>query len=752
MADKTTKILEVTVDNNKAIAAISEYNRLIDEQRAKQAELSQQFKEGTITEAQYYKGMANSKEVVKTYKREVAEISKEMQNNIKIGREKEGSLRALRAELSNITKAYDSLSKEERESAKGLALKEKIEETTNALKNSEEETGRFYRNVGNYAGSLGGLFEGLSGDLEKNTAKITGLIERLSSGIKKTGESADDTINPLAGMNNGLKVISKTPVIAILGVLVTALQKVSQNLRSSEENANRMAIALAPLKAGGTALTKVFQWLGGALATAAEWLGKMADKLGLVSDEMKNEQQIVKDEIALQKERRRVNEENANLELEIAQLRAKASEKNKYSAADRKAFIEESIALERKLADNNINIAREEFRIAQERSRLAGNSAEENDKLSEARVKLTKAETDYYNKIRELNAQRVEAINAMKTEIKTVEDLKDAKIKLAELEVEKVAKSLSESDEAYQKHLKRQMEITEARLALVEEGTLQEYILQQELLQQQADIDIARLEQEEGTDELILLRRQKFQKDMAELNASYTSDIQSFIDDMLTEQLDAFVADNEKERKVLDEKKKMYEDTYSAIGGTVQALANLMAQSGEENRKLTQLSKVLALAQIAIESGVATARAISMAMKSSSIAEALSEIAMAATAITTGITSAVSTVKSARFWTGGYVSGPGTGTSDSINARLSNGESVINARSTSMFGPLLSTLNQAGGGIAFNPAKGASKDGYAFLASAVASGMQAAKLEVAVSEIQRVESQVSHIKERSTIG
>ena len=50
---------------------------------------------------------------------------------------------------------------------------------------------------------------------------------------------------------------------------------------------------------------------------------------------------------------------------------------------------------------------------------------------------------------------------------------------------------------------------------------------------------------------------------------------------------------------------------------------------------------------------------------------------------------------------GGYVSGAGSGTSDSIPAMLSNGESVINAASTAMFAPLLSTINQLGGGRKF---------------------------------------------------
>jgi|TARA_R110000764_G_scaffold1012_2_gene3810 hypothetical protein len=53
------------------------------------------------------------------------------------------------------------------------------------------------------------------------------------------------------------------------------------------------------------------------------------------------------------------------------------------------------------------------------------------------------------------------------------------------------------------------------------------------------------------------------------------------------------------------------------------------------------------------------------------------------------------------FAAGGLVGGGGTGTSDSVPSVLSKGESVINAKSTRMFKPLLSTINQAGGGRAF---------------------------------------------------
>ena len=88
-----------------------------------------------------------------------------------------------------------------------------------------------------------------------------------------------------------------------------------------------------------------------------------------------------------------------------------------------------------------------------------------------------------------------------------------------------------------------------------------------------------------------------------------------------------------------------------------------------------------------------------------------------------GITSAIKTVKSAKFATGGYVDGAGTGTSDSIPARLSNGESVMTAGATTLFSPLLSALNQLGGGIpiiATNPQQQMGED---MLAAAVAKGM-----------------------------
>lgn len=99
------------------------------------------------------------------------------------------------------------------------------------------------------------------------------------------------------------------------------------------------------------------------------------------------------------------------------------------------------------------------------------------------------------------------------------------------------------------------------------------------------------------------------------------------------------------------------------------------------------------------------------------------------------------------FSVGGYVQGAGTGTSDSIPARLSNGESVMTAKATSMFSPILSAFNQLGGGVPIVANNGGSNIGMDMLAAAVARGYQMAPQPVvSVEEINRTQRRVQTIE------
>lgn len=116
--------------------------------------LRETIKESGKSTDEQRKQLAAIKATQDEYKSAIRDLNKEVQNNIKHEKEQDGSLRSLRAQLSNATKDFDSLSKAEREGAKGKALAKHINELTDELKEAEAETQRFYRNVGNYEESI----------------------------------------------------------------------------------------------------------------------------------------------------------------------------------------------------------------------------------------------------------------------------------------------------------------------------------------------------------------------------------------------------------------------------------------------------------------------------------------------------------------------------------------------------------------------------------------------------------------------
>ena len=708
-------ILRVLVDNNKALAQIAEWNQLIDEQKAKQQELAKARKEGSISESDYQKAMAVSRNEVTAYSKQMQQLNKEVQNNVTATNTNKDSLAALRAELSNATKEFDNLSAAERNGAKGQELAHHINVITDELKAAEESTQRYYRNVGNY----------------KN-----GIVDAFSS----MGGAAGGLVNPIKNATLGLKTMSKTPVIAILGILVNIIAKVIEKLKSSEDNTNRVSSAFSAFGAVGTMVTRLFQGLGKVVAKVAEYLGKAADKLGLVTDAMKTEQQLTRDQIALTKIERENRKKNADDELAIAQLKAKAAEKLTYSAQERIGFLQEAADREKAISQRNLDAAREEYRILEEKSKLADNSAEENDALAAAYEKMRQAETAYFNKSKELAAQMVEAKNQLLSQTNAQASAEEKASDQAEKDAQAAVKAEQERVKA-QASIKAQ-EIAE-RLKQVEAGSLAELDLKKEQLQQTYDMEVAQLEQQEGTAELIKLKKQTLNQELQALDDAYYDNQFNQVQADTDKMIDEWQKQADAEKEILEARRQMQKTTATAISAALGDISSAIGDLGEENSALTKLSKVLAIAQIAIDTGVATAEGIKNAMAVPFPAN-IAAIATTIAAVVSGMASAIVSVKSAKFASGGLVTGPGTATSDSIPARLSNGESVINARSTSMFAPILSALNEAGGGKAFNGAGGSA--GFDYMASAVAAGMASADIYVSVEEIDRVGTRMSRIK------
>lgn len=205
MANETVteeqRILDIKVKYKDAIQSIASYKKKIDELKAAEADLKAQKKAGAITDEEYQKQMVATDSVITQYKDNIRVLRKELQNNLRQEQENEGSLKSLRAQLSNATKAYDELSKAEREGAKGQALAQHINEITDKLKLAEEETQRYYRNVGNYYNSMMQAADDLQGteffgmdivnDTEvSNIIKLAQNMDGLTDKLKAFGKTA----------------------------------------------------------------------------------------------------------------------------------------------------------------------------------------------------------------------------------------------------------------------------------------------------------------------------------------------------------------------------------------------------------------------------------------------------------------------------------------------------------------------------------------------------------------------------------
>ena len=198
---------------------------------------------------------------------------------------------------------------------------------------------------------------------------------------------------------------------------------------------------------------------------------------------------------------------------------------------------------------------------------------------------------------------------------------------------------------------------------------------------------------------------------------------------------------NKKKAALQEEQLKMMSDMIQTMGDGLSEFFESEDKSLHSFLK-SMLTSILDAIEIAVNAYFAQILAKEIASKSwGGVASAAALMAL----IKAAFAGAKALVKG--FSIGGYVQGSGTGTSDSIPARLSNGESVMTAKATSMFSPILSAFNQLGGGVPIVVNNGGSNIGMDMLAAAVARGYQMAPQPVvSVEEINRTQRRVQTIE------
>lgn len=853
MADKVEKILDIKVNYNEAVKAIAEYQTKIDAARDAEKNLKKQLKDGEISRQQYNEEIAASKIAIADYNDAIRIINKTVQNQIKQEKEQEGSLKALRAELSNLTAEYDALSEAERKGASGEELKNKINEVTDALKGGEEETQRYYRNVGNYE-------EAIKSAVSSNIQFIGTLIQTQDEmGSVKAGAVAAGAA--VKNFSKTLLALLANPIVAILTAISVVIMAVAKGIKSSEENTSRWNVVLAPLKMALDAVGKVLQIVASGILSVVEaggkmmgWITKQLEKLPVLGKYVaevnkENERYIAmaKEQAAIDRDTRNLQVQNAKNALQIATLKAKADDELNVSAKERMEAIREANRLEEEASKKNYELAKRRYELMVQQNAMAENTKETNDAIAQAEVEMYNALTEYQDKRGELLGREVSLANEIKSaekeksdaaiaakqkELEAVRAAEDAMLALVKdgrdkqskeitlqynrqiedlrtrlktetdltvkahqaindqikaLEQQKAAELQKLSEEELQKEIDNRTKLISLQLEAVKEGSEQEYQLRMQQLLAQRDAELADKELTEQMklaivdkydkqiDDLILQREQeisdkqqeavrlRMENEIMQLQQSGASELE-ILQEQASQKLELLnniqQQEGESEQEFLNRKlqanqeyidaKKAIADKeveieqvkFQAIETITSGLSSAFETLGENNKTFAILSKTLALAEIAINTGKALAAGIAQA-QSVPFPANLAAIATTVATILSNIAVATKTVKSAKFATGGLVTGPGTGTSDSIPAQLSNGESVMTARATSMFAPLLSSFNQMGGGVPINVTQTSSQAlGEDMLARAVAKGVQSMRPVVSVEEITSVSNRV----------
>lgn len=932
------RILSIKVKYGDAIVGILEYQKKVDELTATQKRLREEMKKDTEHELEYRAALAQNKAEMKEAQDSIRALEKETRNNLKTQQEKEGSLKSLRAELSNSTKAYDELSKAEREGAEGQKIREHINDITLQLKEAEAETQRFYRNVGNYEKSVGDALSGLRKQVEEANKKYQELVKTEGEHVESTEKAkkkldelqlslnfaeeesgnlnssvlgfvtagnpwamtAANMVKQLGSVRNGF-VLAKTgaqmlgkqflalmanPIIAFLASIAVAISILVKGIKGSEENMNRWKVAMAPLGVALDFISNLITGLASGILTVIEtggkllgWIGKMCESIPLLGDAFQEQNQKIQERVELQKSQiefeKRTRAEivkSAEREKAISELRAKVTDKANYTAKQRKDALEEAIRLEREQADEKKRLAELNLKNLELEASLAENDAEMNNKLAEAKAAVIRADVDYNNKIREMNAQRSELNNQIITEEKTKADaakkaaeeavtirkeraqketeairqaedamlslikdgiekqrrqitlsydreIEDLKKKLTEeknltqkakdairqvikaKEQEKVNELQKLSDEEVQKSIEKEEKRIALLLQTVKKGSEAEYQLKiQQLMKQEeaelaaADSEIASVEEREATK---LAIRQKYNLLNDELMESHNNSVIKKQQDALKLEFETKIAAagndevqvlqlkmeqkrvelesmqqlegesveefnlrklekqnefNDAKQSLTDKEVEIEQTKYQSIESITGSLSSLTETLGEKNTTFAKLSKVLALGEIAVNTGKAIAAGVAQA-QSVPFPGNMAAIATTIATVLANIATATKTVKSAKFAQGGSVVGPGSGTSDSIPAMLSDGESVLTAAATSMFSPMLSAFNQMGGGIPINVTATTNQAlGEDMLAKAVAKGMGMAPPPVlSVEEYTTVSNRVKYLENLGSV-
>lgn len=464
----------------------------------------------------------------------------------------EGSYAALQKQMTALRKEW----RETGDVARRNELGVQINKLNDQLKVMDKSIGVFNRNVGNYTGSVVDAFRQIGGTAGGE----------LANGVKTA--------------NTAFKMLATNPIGAALTLLVPLIMKIVNGLKSSEDNANAAAQAFSGFKAVGDLVTRALQGLGGAISWVGTQFTKLLDKLNIGVEKRKERMEITQAEIELQQKERAYLVENAKLEEEVSELRAKSVDKEAYTAAERRKFLEDAIAKERQINANELELAQQRYDILQRQAALTQNDKEMNDKLAEAEANLYRVRKEYNDRQRGLQSELQRT---------TTDTTKDTQKTQAEIEAEAFAKRLEELDKFNKSWDKKERQRHEKAIE----------------------------EQKKAFEKMRIAVPEGLQKVNDEANDAYQTDLFN-------------------KRMTEEAKQRLEEATFNVAKSSLDGMADLLEASAGENEKAVQAAKGLRAASATMDA-FAAANSAYQAMASIPVVGPALGVAAAAAALASGI-------------------------------------------------------------------------------------------------------------------
>ena len=487
MADQITKVISVDVSDSLDN---------LDELREKVVSAGYSF--SSLKSAKNYidrlrASLIDLDETSEEYEERVEEIDKVQDKLNKAmkatgdkAKDAEGSYNALSKKMSELKKVF----KETNDEAERDKLAKQIVGINDQLKEMDESIGNYQRNVGNYEAAF-------TDGLLNIAAKVKALSDPIS--LAKKGVNA---------LGKAMKALLTNPVGAFIMTIVAAVKALKKGFDDSETASNSLKKAFSAFqpvinainnaftgfaKLVGSIAEKAIPALVNGLMKAGDWMMTLLNKIGIVSDKklesfrksieaqkeaVKTTQDLTDREIELTEKRRKFQVNEAKTEMEVAELRSKAVDKDKYSAKQREKFLNDAIAKERKLNDEKLALAQEEYDILKKRSELTDNDAATNDALAAAEANLYNTKREYYAKERELISQKIAAGQELSAEekkrLEESEKNTEEEKKLKDEELKKVEEIKNRAELSLMSNTDRELKILEDKYK-EEKALLEEY-------------------------------------------------------------------------------------------------------------------------------------------------------------------------------------------------------------------------------------------------------------------------------------